>query len=183
MDRSNHADPGVADAHDVIIRLAHRDDIAILPQIELSAGTQFRSVNMPEIADDGPPSPDFYRETLAADHLWVAQIGERVGAYGAAEVLDCHVHLEQVSVHADFAGRSIGLKLIEVMCQWARESDFPRATLITFADVPWNAPYYERVGFVEIGADKIGPELAAAFAAERLTDLGRWKRVCMEKRF
>jgi hypothetical protein len=47
-------------------------------------------------------------------------------------------------------------------------------TLCTFADVPWNAPFYGRHGFEELSDP--GPELRALRATESrlgLDDLGR----------
>jgi hypothetical protein len=55
-------------------------------------------------------------------------------------------------------------------------------TLTTFADVPWNAPYYERCGFRVMAADEITPGLAAIRAAEAAAGLDRWPRVCMIRR-
>ena len=42
----------------------------------------------------------------------------------------------------------------------------PAVTLTTFRDVPWNAPYYERLGFRTLAADEITPGLAAIRAHE-----------------
>jgi hypothetical protein len=39
-------------------------------------------------------------------------------------------------------------------------------TLITFRGVPWNAPYYERLGFRELPESEVTPGLAALKAAE-----------------
>ena len=45
---------------------------------------------------------------------------------------------------------------------------YPAITLTTYADVPWNAPYYARRGFVEIS--EFGPGLRAE--REREQQLG-----------
>ena len=49
-------------------------------------------------------------------------------------------------------------------------------TLITFRGVPWNAPYYERLGFRELAENEVTPGLAA-----RNADQGgnSYARVCM----
>ena len=39
------------------------------------------------------------------------------------------------------------LALIEHVAGWARAHGSPALTLTTFTEVPWNAPYYERLGF------------------------------------
>ena len=40
-------------------------------------------------------------------------------------------------------------------------------TLTTFCDIPWNAPYYERLGFSELPEPEWGPQLRALVALER----------------
>lgn len=42
---------------------------------------------------------------------------------------------------------------------WARGMDHPAIALSTFSHVPWNRPLYERLGFVVLCEEEIGPEL------------------------
>ncbi|BFV60853.1 hypothetical protein KCMC57_up59570 [Kitasatospora sp. CMC57] len=51
---------------------------------------------------------------------------------------------------------------------------FPALTLTTFAEVPWNAPYYVRCGFEVIEGDEVGPGLRAIRAREAAHGLDRW---------
>ena len=49
-------------------------------------------------------------------------------------------------------------------------------TLSTLTLVPWNAPFYERLGFRVLREDEVGPELRATCAGDRergLPDDGR----------
>jgi hypothetical protein len=52
-------------------------------------------------------------------------------------------------------------------------------TLTTFRDVPWNAPYYERIGYRALREDEIGPELRALMAREAGHGLDPALRVAM----
>lgn len=58
-------------------------------------------------------------------------------------------HLEQLSVSPAFAQRGLGRALTEAAKRHAGERGHSRITLRTFADVPWNAPFYATVGFAE----------------------------------
>jgi hypothetical protein len=49
-----------------------------------------------------------------------------------------------------------------------------RVTLTTYADVPWNGPWYARHGFAELA--ELTPELARLRAAERAAGLDRHGR-------
>lgn len=64
-----------------------------------------------------------------------------------------HAHLEQLSVHPDAGGCGLGTMLLRAMLGTALDRGHDRITLVTFADVPWNAPWYARHGFVEVAGD------------------------------
>src|SRR5699024_1496013 len=93
--------------------------------------------------------------------------------------LDGGLHIEQVSVAATHARRGLGRALIEHAAGLARERGAPCLTLTTFAQVPWNAPYYERIGFRTLDENELSPRLRAIRDAEAAHGLGEWPRVCM----
>jgi N-acetylglutamate synthase-like GNAT family acetyltransferase len=76
------------------------------------------------------------------------------------------VHIEQVSVHPAHAHQRIGAMLLDHVAAWAAGQELTGMTLITFRGVPWNAPYYERLGFHELAEAEVSPGLAARKAAE-----------------
>jgi 8-oxo-dGTP pyrophosphatase MutT (NUDIX family)/GNAT superfamily N-acetyltransferase len=61
-----------------------------------------------------------------------------------------HAHLEQLSVHPDAGGQGLGTMLLRAVLGEALDRGHDRITLVTYADVPWNAPWYARHGFVEL---------------------------------
>jgi GNAT superfamily N-acetyltransferase len=71
--------------------------------------------------------------------------------------VDGVAHLEQLSVHPGHSGRGIGTALLEAACTWAAGSGYQAMTLTTFAEVPWNGPYYARRGFT--GLTRLTPGL------------------------
>ena len=64
--------------------------------------------------------------------------------------------------------RGVGSALLEAACTWARAAGYPAITLITFADVPWNAPFYAARGFAETAST---PEIAELRDWERAVGL------------
>lgn len=88
-------------------------------------------------------------------------------------------HIEQVSVEPWYARRRIGFQLIEAAAAWARHHDLRALALTSFALVPWNAPYYVRLGFVVLGTADLSPELREIRRAEAEHGLDRWPRVVM----
>ncbi len=131
----------------------------------MDAGQLFRSVGMAEVADDVPDVAEL-RAALHAERLWVAQVDDEVAGYVTAEVLDGNAHIAQVSVARQFAGHALGARLIEYVEAWGRDAGRPATTLTTFRGVPWNGPYYRRLGYREIHGGGIGPELALTMAHE-----------------
>ncbi|CAN5517152.1 GNAT family N-acetyltransferase [soil metagenome] len=65
------------------------------------------------------------------------------------------------------------------VASWAHEKGLDGLTLTTFRDVPWNAPYYRRLGFTDLPDTEWGPHLRAKVAREAAAGLSRWPRVVM----
>ncbi|MXN63252.1 GNAT family N-acetyltransferase [Kocuria rhizophila] len=150
------------------IRSAVPADVLSLPAIEVAAGEAFRSIGMPEVADDPLPDVEELIRHASDGRVWVATVDNQIVAYALSMVRDESAHLEQVSVHPDHAGQRIGADLIDAVASWARDRGDKRLTLTTFANVPWNAPYYRRLGFQALPDDALGPQLAAELSAERM---------------
>ncbi|GIE30828.1 GCN5 family N-acetyltransferase [Actinoplanes italicus] len=160
------------------IRDARLDELSRLREIERAAGAPFREIGMPEIADDEPPSIEVLTGHVRAGRAWVAVAAFPV-AYLLADLVDGDVHIEQVSVDPAFARRGIGRQLIEHAAAHARDIGAPALTLTTFAEVPWNAPYYARCGFVVLADAELTPGLHEIREHEAALGLDRWPRVCM----
>ncbi|MDX6347441.1 MAG: hypothetical protein QOF84_2231 [Streptomyces sp.] len=164
------------------IRAARHDDLPLLQDIERAAGIAFHAIGMPEIADDEPLPLDELARYQRAGAAWVAADGtDRPVAYLIAEPVDGGLHVEQVSVHPDSSRRGIGRTLLDHLAHHAAASRVAALTLTTFADVPWNAPYYARCGFHRLAEDALTPGLRAIRLREAAHGLDRWPRVTMRR--
>ncbi|MGW7510205.1 GNAT family N-acetyltransferase [Streptomyces massasporeus] len=164
------------------IRLATRAELPALQDIERAAGAPCRDLGMPEIADDEPPALDILERYRRAGRCWVAvDEGDLPAAYLLAEPVDGALHIEQVSVHPRAARRGVGRALLAHAADRAHEEGLTALTLTTFTDVPWNAPYYARLGFRPLPEADLTPGLRAIRATEAAHGLDRWPRVCMRK--
>ena len=158
----------------MLIRLAQPAELPYLQEIEIASGEPFRDVGMPEIADDDPMS----LEDLARHDVWVA-IGEEglPVAFIAVGDVDGATHVHQVCVHPSHARQGIGAALIEHVTRGERP-----VTLTTFRDVPWNQPYYERLGFRAMTETSVAgtlPGLAEIMREEASRGLDPATRVAM----
>ena len=57
-------------------------------------------------------------------------------------------------------------------CDWACRTGHRLITLTTFADIPFNAPLYRRLGFRQLAGEEIGVELRQVISDE--ADLERF---------
>jgi GNAT superfamily N-acetyltransferase len=166
---------------DYIIRYARADELGALQQIELAAGRLFAEIGLDQVAEDDPLPLDFLREQQRLGLVWVAadDQGRPVG-FAATRELDGALHIEEIAVHPAHGRRGLGKRLIETLCDWARGQGFGAVTLSTFRDVPWNAPYYARIGFRVLEESELGEGLSALLYQERQA----WSplaRVCMRR--
>lgn len=166
----------------IALRRARTADGPSLQRIERAAGERFRSVGLAAIADDDPFPLDVLDGYVARGRSWVAvDDTDAVVGYVLVDDVDGCAHLEQVSVGPHHQGRGVGRALIGNVEHWAQAGGRPALTLTTFADVPWNRPLYEHLGFRILGEDEIGPELRAVRDAEAAHGLDVARRVCMRR--
>lgn len=164
-----------------MIRPARPDDLPELRAVERAAGEMFRDIGMAAVADDEPPTVDELATYQTDGRAWVYVDENRPVAYLLVAVVDGHAHLEQVSVRPEYARRGVGRQLVEVAREWARAHRFRELSLTTFAEVPWNGPYYTRLGFEEVPPERLSPGLRAIRAAEAAKGLDSWPRVVMRR--
>lgn len=162
------------------LRAARVAELPILRRIEVESGLIFRDVGMPEIADAAPIALDLLTEHQRAGRVWVAADGDdRPVAFLVAEPVDGCAHIAQVSVGPEYARRGIGGRLITHADSWAAARGMLALTLTTFRTVPWNAPYYRRLGFREL--TELTPGMSEIVAAETAAGLDPAERVCMRR--
>lgn len=161
-----------------MIRPARLDDLPTLPEIERAAASRFAVTAYSELVDCELVSAHL---DLARERVWVAvDERDRPVAFAIAHWMTNRIHLHELDVHPDYARRGIGRLLIGVVAGWARSTGAVALTLTTFSDVPWNGPYYARLGFRVLAPDTLDAELRQVLQAEREFGLPMDQRVCMQ---
>lgn len=152
----------------VVIRDAEAAELPVLQGIDVATGQMFRDIGMPEVAEYDPwPLPDL-EHSRAAGLLWVipGDAGEPAAFLMGSQVDGC-LHVEQLSVDMGSARRGLGRTLLEHAARRAAADGRPALTLTTFERVPWNAPYYARLGFRILGDAEVTPGLRDQAAGGR----------------
>lgn len=142
----------------VSIRLARPTDLDRLGPIERSAASAFRRVGLAWLADGGTMDVAVLTELCRDRTLWVAadEQDEPVG-FLAAHELDDSFYIAEVSVAQSHQQQGIGARLVGTAIEHGRRAGFRSITLTTYRDLPWNGPFYARLGFVEVDVGKAGP--------------------------
>ncbi|HLM96951.1 MAG TPA: GNAT family N-acetyltransferase [Acidimicrobiales bacterium] len=155
------------------IRIARPQEFERLREIEAAGDEMFAQVGM------GP-----FSQHDEENHLEQAAIvlvsGDPAVGFACVEVVDGAAHLWQLSVRPEESRRGHGSALVAAVCHWARSEGYEAVTLTTFRDVPWNGPFYARMGFRALG--RLTPGLQAIRDHEKVIgddDLG--PRIAMRK--
>jgi GNAT superfamily N-acetyltransferase len=140
------------------IRLARSEDLSELAAVERSAAFVFRDVGLAWLADGETMDPALLMALCRDGTLWVAadEVDEPVG-FLAAHELDGKFYIAEVSVARFHQRQGLGARLIAVAVDHARGAGFGVVTLTTYRDLPWNGPYYARLGFAEVDPGEMGP--------------------------
>lgn len=163
-----------------MIRVAESAELTTLQEIELASNSLFTSLGMTAVAQLEPTSISDLSAYQAAGRAFVATAEhEKPVGFLVLREVDGNAHIEQVSVYPDHGRRGIGRRLLDRAAEWARHHGLKALTLTTFAKVPWNAPYYARLGFRPFADDELTPGLRAIRDHNAQGPLAQWPRVTM----
>ena len=157
----------------ILIRLAGPDDLPALTDIE---GAADRLLIERFDAHGWPPPPTAEERAAADGFILVADDADTAELVGFAQVLvvDGQAHLEQLSVLPSHGRRGIGRRLVDETLAEAARRRLGHLTLRTYADVPWNAPFYASCGFEPSEPDS--PFLRGLVDVERRLGIDRYGR-------
>ncbi|AFP68519.1 TPA: GNAT family N-acetyltransferase [Enterobacter kobei] len=140
------------------IRPTTFSDAATLPAIERAAGERFREIPpLAWLAGGEVISTEEHLNYAERGLSWLALANDHPVGFILAEAHATSLFIVELSVHLDWQGKGIGRQLINAVADHAREGGLSSLTLTTFCDVPWNAPFYERLGFEYV--TELTPEL------------------------
>jgi GNAT superfamily N-acetyltransferase len=165
------------------IRPARRDDLARFPAIEESADILFR-MHAPDLPQpDGFVPSEAYEPLLTNGVIRVAvsRVDDQPVGFAAAGGLDGMLYLHEMSVHAEHQRRGLGSELLAAIVAQAARGPYSTVALTTDRFLPWNKPFYQRHGFIELDdasmpaalAAKLAEEVALGFSAARRCAMAR----------
>lgn len=124
------------------VRFAREADLPLLAAIE-DSGEELLATLM----DTSHWGPSLAGQERAKEPGFILVAGSPPVGYAHVLDLHGHLHLEQLDVADGYRRRGVGSALVQEVCRVATARGAREVTLLTFADVPWNAPFYARLGF------------------------------------
>jgi GNAT superfamily N-acetyltransferase len=150
------------------IRLARAEELPLLAQIEQSASVLFLDTPYAFLIDDAPLPLDFVTQQFQAGLVWVSvDGGDTVVGYAVAREVENTLYLQQIDVLPAHGRKGIGTALVTAVCDRAKQQGYKIVSLSTFRTLPWNAPFYAKLGFCPVDA----AELTTGFQQIRLKEL------------
>ncbi|ALB64893.1 putative acetyltransferase [Cronobacter condimenti 1330] len=131
------------------IRKTADEEITQLGVIERSADSAFTTIpGLEWVATAGVQSDTLHHRLLAEGYSAVA-VDEHDIPVGFinGDYVDDTLHILGVAVTREYQGQGMGKLLMADAIRCARERALHAVTLTTFRTVPWNQPFYERLGF------------------------------------
>jgi GNAT superfamily N-acetyltransferase len=163
-----------------VVREARQEDLPSLAAVERAAQAMFARAGLPELVEAPVLSLDEVEEYAAAGFVAVAEHArDGIVGFVVARPLGGAAHVQELDVHPDHGGQGLGRALLDRALGWGRDAGFALATLSTFRDVPWNAPFYARVGFRAIAPEEASAALRALRDQEPGWGLDVARRVLM----
>jgi GNAT superfamily N-acetyltransferase len=163
------------------ITTARPKDVPLLPAIELAAATLLVG-HAPQAVLAETTSQADHDDAQRHGHLWVALMDDTPVGFAHVDLIEAGVaHLEELDVHPEHARRGLGTMLVMAVCAWAASARFQAVTLTTFKDVPWNMPFYVRLGFEVISPQELSPALRSRMEDEARRGLDTVNRVAMQR--
>lgn len=136
---------------DYLVRLAKEADIVAIPKIEQAAAVMFEPyLDWLGLSTDrmkGLTTLRFLQRAQADGRLWVGIVNDEPVGFVVVKFLALCCFVVELDVHPKYGRRGIGSALMRMCCQEAQRRGFEQIVLTTFRQVPWNIPFYERLGF------------------------------------
>lgn len=126
--------------------------------------------------------PELLQQAISRGLVWIAlnEVAAPVGfVWLDTQAGGSAIGIAEIDVLPEYGQRGMGAALLKRACEWARAAGYRRVDLGTLADVPWNAPFYEKHGFLTV--DKSDPRFAYARQRDRENGFPDHLRVFMSR--
>ncbi len=157
-------------------------DLVAIPVVEREAARLFPREDLPARLAEATTAPGALRRACARRRLWVAEVSGSVVGFVLASFKDGMPYVRELGVLPTHGRQGIGTALMATVVAWARRRRAEHLLLTTFRHLPYNAPFYIRLGFEEVQLREQGPELRQQLRTEAQRGIDPARRVAMRLR-
>jgi GNAT superfamily N-acetyltransferase len=170
---------GVGKTVRTVIRPGRTGDFDRLKAIEIDAFETLREAGGVTGVGDSS-SDEELKHYLDAGIMLVAADDEdiAIGYVGAIFASDW-LHISEIDIARDWQRKGIGRALMQAMLDEGRARNLAGATLTTDRIAPFNAPFYESIGFRILDNEELPRRLRGILAREHAAGLDPARRVAM----
>jgi GNAT superfamily N-acetyltransferase len=163
------------------IRSAQIEELPRLAKIEQAAAIRFRDTPYAFLVDGEPLPIEFIQQRFQAGQVWVAvDRNDIVIGFAITREVDRTLYLQEIDIAPEHGQQGIGSALIETVQVWGKGLGYAVMSLSTFRDLPWNAPFYTKLGFRILDESELTPEFQQIREHEREAGLPIADRVIMQ---
>lgn len=162
-------------ASNYAIRPARGNEVAELQQIDLASATLFIGHELIDFGPSGVPTEPIpeprLRKGFGDGLIWVAvdDLEDLVVGFILCSDRGDDLYIDQLSVLPNHGRQGLGGRLVRRGLQEAVARSHKRVSLSTFRKVPWNGPFYKRLGFREVPDWRLQPWQAEIREAQKQT--------------
>ena len=167
---------------DYTIRPARAEDLMLLAPIEQSAAILFQNTPYSFLVSAESLPLEFVQQRFQVGQVWIAvDRADTAIGYAITTEVDDTLYLQQIDVEPAYGRKGIGSALIHTVCDWAKSHGYLVVSLSTFRDIPWNAPFYAKLGFYSIDESELTPGFQQIRLKESEAGLPISERVIMQR--
>ena len=142
-----------------MIRPAQIADIPAFAHIETEADRRYDETGLLADATNSDNIPQAaIREAILSGLACVVECaGGGIVGFCLCTIRAPDLYLDQISVLPEQGGQGLGRALMAAVRDLAHGHGLPSVSLSTFRHVPWNGPFYRRLGYTEIPRAELMP--------------------------
>lgn len=129
--------------------------------VERDAAELFRGSGLIDVDAMAVAAISDHMRSIEQSLSFVAEADGRVAGFVMGEMKEGGVYLHELDVARDVQQRGLGRQLIGRFNEEARYKRAECVFLSTFRDPPWNAPFYRKLGFIDMASEHRLPWMSA----------------------
>lgn len=132
------------------IRPTRLADVFRLQEIERAAAELFRGSHLIDITAMSVIALADHERSIDEGLSFVAEVDGRKVGFVIGEMQGRDAYLRELDVDPDYHRRGIGAGLVKHFAETAKAKGARGVYLSTFRAPPWNAPFYRKLGFLDV---------------------------------